>query len=427
MALADNSSSTGSVYLYDAQEDWRLITEFNSASNTDNFGQNIILQNNILIISADRDDQGAGAVYIFERLSPASPEPWQKTAKITAPDKSTGTRFGGAIAWVDNVLYIGAPEHDQGKVYIFQRDSESGQWLFQESMVPDDPQALAFGSSIAQDGEFLIVGAPYTDANDNLEPETKSRKTAHSTRQGRFAISKGDTVDPGLESGAIFVYQRTQGVWQQTARLGASNRETGDHLGTQIVIEGDTIVASLKQKDVFDFLRGGALYIYKKAGNDWLEHAALFPEENNVGANFGNSFTLLDKHILVGANKIHFNGFNSGQAYLYAQNSSGIWELKYQQHNAEIKGHDQFGLGVALGQEYMLAASKNAVFVFQDTPVNYHPAAFYPASNTLQLNEVSVNGLGVLRADFHLTQQEGEFILTLKIRKAGPLVMIFSP
>lgn len=75
VALADNSSSTGSVYLYDAQEDWRLITEFNSASNTDNFGQNIILQNNILIISADRDDQGAGAVYIFERLSPASPEP----------------------------------------------------------------------------------------------------------------------------------------------------------------------------------------------------------------------------------------------------------------------------------------------------------------------------------------------------------------
>jgi hypothetical protein len=49
VALADNSSSTGSVYLYDAQEDWRLITELNSASNKDNFGQNIILQNNILI------------------------------------------------------------------------------------------------------------------------------------------------------------------------------------------------------------------------------------------------------------------------------------------------------------------------------------------------------------------------------------------
>ena len=251
----------------------------------------------------------------------------------------------------------------------------------------------------------MIVGAPYTDANDVNANRTRR------VRQSRFAISKGDTVDPGIESGAIFVYQNIQGAWQQTARLGASNRETGDHLGMLIAIEGETIIASVKHKDVFDNLRAGAVYLYKRQGDNWLEDTALFAQKNNVGANFGNSISLLDKQIMVGANKIHFNGFNSGQAYLYVQNSNGDWELKHLQNNAAIQAHDQFGLSVALSQKYMLAASRHAVYAFQEAPVEYNPAVFYPASSRMQLNEVFVDGLGVLSAGFHLSQHEGEFIL----------------
>lgn len=412
-ALPSSDRATGSVYLYNAQEDWRLAAELNSLSNVDNFAQNIVLEGHILIVSADRDDQDTGAVYVFERNSLLSLQPWRQTAKIIAPDKLPGDRFGSAIALSGDALYIGAPSHDQGKVYVFQRNPETGQWLFLDSIAPKDPQALMFGASIARDREILIVGAPYTDASDNVVSEAKRRVASNTDRQRRFAITKGLTDDPGLESGAIFVYHNNSGVWQQTARLGASNRETGDHLGMHVAIEGDYIVASVKQKDIFDFLRAGAVYIYKRQGNEWLEDTALFAQKNNIGANFGNSFILLDEHIMVGANKIHFNGFNSGQAYLYARNTNGAWELKHLQHNTEIKAHDQFGLTVALSEKFMLVASKHAVYVFQDTPVNYYPAVFYPSSNTVKLNEVSVNGLGILQASFHLSQKDGEFIITL--------------
>ena len=181
---------------------------------------------------------------------------------------------------------------------------------------------------------MLIIGASYTDAIDILEPKAKQKTAPNPQRQPRFAISKGDTVDPGIESGAIFVYEYQDGFWQATTRLGASNRETGDHLGMQIAIEDDIIAASVKQKDVFDDLRAGAVYIYRNQANGWLEDAALVAPDSNVGANFGNSFSLLDKHILVGANKTHFNGFNSGQAYFFALDANNIWQLEHLQSNA---------------------------------------------------------------------------------------------
>ncbi|GAW85406.1 hypothetical protein bplSymb_SCF00608P026 [Bathymodiolus platifrons methanotrophic gill symbiont] len=155
-ALTDNTRASGSVYIYDAEESWRLTTELNSPLSTDNFGQAIVLENNTLIVSADRDGEDAGAVYVFERNSLSSPEPWQQTAKISPPDGIAGDRFGGAIALAGDTLYIGAPLHTQGKLYIFKRNPESRQWLYIDSVIPDDPQALKFASAIATEVSQLL-------------------------------------------------------------------------------------------------------------------------------------------------------------------------------------------------------------------------------------------------------------------------------
>ncbi|MCK5354605.1 MAG: FG-GAP repeat protein, partial [Methyloprofundus sp.] len=349
----------------------------------------------------------SGAVYIFEQTANAHSNDWRQTAKIMASDAQAGDRFGAGIAFVDDVLYIGAPLRGQGKVYIFTQNRESGRWQNEASVEPQDPQALGFGAAIDQDGQTLVIGAPYTDADNSQLADAKKR-------QPRFAISKGDTFDPGIESGALFVYKKVAGQWQATARLGDTNRESADHLGEAVAVEGDIIAASVKHKDVFDDLRAGVVYVYKNIGDKWLEESALIASNPNVGANFGSSFSLLDRHILVGANKVHEDGFNSGQAYLFTPdaNNNG-WELIHQQANADLKAHEQLGLSVALGAESMLIASKKAVYAFQNTAVDYYPAIYYPSSQTLQLNEVSLAGVGVLRASLQLSQVADTLLLTL--------------
>ena len=403
-ANVDDASRTGSVYIYDEKGSWQLTAELNSQHKADNFAGRIILVDNRLIVSADRDDsldKDSGAVYVFERNLTASPRLWQQIAKITAPDGRSGDRFGQGIALVENMLYIGAPFHNQGKVYIYSLNTASNDLQFLNSVEPIDNQAQHFGAAIAQDLNTLIIGAPYTDADNSEIPAS------------RFSISKGDTFDPGIQSGAIFVYELVKGVWQQTTRIGASNRETGDHLGEQIAINGNIIVASLKQKDVWDELRAGSVYTYKKNANSWQEDTALTADPPQFGGTFGTSFSMLNSHVLVGANKMHSNGFNSGKVYLFNQKEDKSWQLIHQQTNAAISAHDQFGLSVALGNDKILVASKNAVYSFQNIKVSYYPAIYYPEYQALQLDEVAVTGLGVFSATLRFSQLADTILLTV--------------
>jgi len=414
-ASEDTNNLSGTAYLYSIKNNWSLISEINSASSTDNFAQQIALSNNLLIISADRDDEkniDSGAVYIFQNVDASSPNNWQKVTKLTAPDAQAGDHFGHSIHLIDNTLYVGSPFHGQGKVYIFTYDTPSNQWLLNDSVSPTDSLAMGFGSAIAQNQHTLIIGAPYTNADNTTTVSAKIKSSPQ--RDARFAISKGDTFDPGIESGAIYIYENISNAWVPSARLGSENRETGDHLGEQIAIEGDYIVAEVKQKDVFDNLRAGAVYIYKRTNGTWHEDTALVADNPNVGANFGTSFSMLDGHILVGAPKTHNNGFNSGQAYLYTQDITNTWTLINHPTIPGILAHDQFGYNVALGAEQILIASKKGVYGLQNKPLmNDIPAIFYKDTNTLQLNEVSVPGVGVFSATLALNTDNPPFTLSL--------------
>ena len=402
-ATYSNTKTTGAVYLYDASENWRLSSELTSQVSDDNFARKVALVDNNLFISADRDDNQRGAVYVFER-SPTNSQQWQQITKLTAPDGEDGDRFGRALTIVNDKLYIGAPLHQQGKVYIFSR-AENQQWQFESSIEPEDVQALRFGEAIAQHNNTLIIGAPYTDANNST---AKNRVI-----KPRFAISKGDTFDPGTESGAIFVYEKINNNWQYHSRIGATNRETGDHLGEQIAIENDSIIASIKQKDIFDDLRAGAVYVYKKQGDNWLEDTALVADVPNLGGLFGQSIDLFDGHIFVGASKANLQGFSSGQVTIFSKNNSETWQTISWKHPQPLQSHEQLGLSLAVAENHFLVASKNSVRVFQNNPLTDSPANFYSSSNTLQLNEVYVAELGVFKANFQLSKPADSLLLSL--------------
>ena len=407
-AHPDNDQLTGSVYVYNINENWRLIDELSSTSSTDSFGRHILLKDDTLIISAHKDDalgKNSGAVYLYQKDTSFKPHQWIQVAKLTAPDAQAKDRFGQAIALTNDALYIGAPNHQKGKVYIFTQNA-SKQWKMTDSIVSTDPQALQFGSAISIDQGTLVIGAPSTDAKEPSD-EAKSRSLA------RFAISKGDTIDPGIESGAIYVYEKKEDKWQQTARLGASNRESGDGLGQQVTIQDNTIFASLSSKDVWDELGAGAVYTYKKVNNEWHENTALTAKPAQLNALFGENFSVLDKHILVSAHKTHYNGFNSGHVFLFSQNSKNEWPLIHTQTNASIKAQDQFGLSVALNDERILVASKHAVYAFQNTAMQPYPAIFYMDTMSLHLNEVAVPSLGVFSVTLTLSQQAKDLFLSV--------------
>lgn len=402
-----NNNATGSVYLFDQQKRWQLQAEITTPALADNFAKRIILTDTRLIVSADRDDdQGtdSGAVYVFKRNAEKGGSTWRQEAKIVAPDTQAGDHFGAAIFLADNTLYIGAPEHDKGKVYIYQHDNKTNQWGLVKSIVPTDSTAVAFGFAIAQEDNTLIIGAPKTD---------DKRTTAPRSINWRFVTERGDNPDyDGFESGVIFVYTLLNDEWQPTDRLSPSNRWSFDHFGETIALNGNTIAGGVAHKFVLDDLQAGSVYIFKKSADQWREQSILDSNPTKPDGYFGISLSLSDQHLLVGAHRIFTNGTNSGEVSVFSQNGGDKWQPIHKRTSATVQAHDFFGRVVVIADDKMVIASKTAVYSFQNHAMERASAVFYPQTGWLQLDSVSV-GDTVYKATFALSNQADSAILTL--------------
>ena len=182
-----------------------------------------------------------------------------------------------------------------------------------------------FGWSIALsgDGQTLAVGAPAEDS------EAKAGD-----------VNKDESNNASPNSGAVYVFKKTNGSWQQEAYLKASNTEQhnedsgltlpNDRFGYQIALsaDGNTMAVSAIQEDSPS--RGincdendlayptssaasangahvnfniGAVYIFKRSDNLWAKTTYVKPHDPVLDLQFGNSLSLSGdgKRLAVGA------------------------------------------------------------------------------------------------------------------------------
>src|SRR5690606_18594267 len=115
-------------------------------------------------------------------------------------------------------------------VYVYR---QSGQGWMQEAYIKaSNPggypfslhqQADRFGTSIALDGDTLVVGAIGEDSS-------------------AVGVDGAQNNNETVDSGAVYVYRRTGGTCVQEAYLKASSPDRHDHFGSSVAISGDTLV-----------------------------------------------------------------------------------------------------------------------------------------------------------------------------------------
>ena len=140
----------------------------------------------------------------------------------------------------------------------------------EQKLTASDAAALdILGSSVAIDGDTLVVGAP------------------------------GET-NGGNARGAVYVYQRVGASWTQTAKLTATD---GANLGTSVAIDGDTIVAGDKANAVGPVGGGhGAVYTFARTGAaDRTETAKLTASDAYAAEYLGTSVAIDGDTIVAGA------------------------------------------------------------------------------------------------------------------------------
>ncbi|MBX3319055.1 MAG: FG-GAP repeat protein [Nitrospira sp.] len=125
------------------------------------------------------------------------------------------------------------------QAYVKASNTESDDW---------------FGTNIAVDGDTLVVGARFEDS-------------------AATGINGNQADNSAPDSGAVYVFTRTGGVWSQQAHVKASNTEAGDRFGI-VAIDGDTLaVGAIEERSAATGIDGnqadnnasdsGAVYIFQ--------------------------------------------------------------------------------------------------------------------------------------------------------------------
>ena len=103
----------------------------------------------------------AGAVYIYD----LGPSGWERSVTLTAPDGQFMDMFGSSLALDGDLLLVGAAMTSEdsfwdGVAYVFQY--HQGSWVDQLRLTPPEDGGFGdfFGSSVAVNGDTYLISAP---------------------------------------------------------------------------------------------------------------------------------------------------------------------------------------------------------------------------------------------------------------------------
>ena len=162
----------------------------------DNFGWSLNLDGNALAVGAPQHDK-SGAAYVLTKSGAA----WTEKAKLTGVGADAGDRFGDSVALSGDYLAVfrgtQADNDHAGSVQVFEK-SDTG-WA--PSDMPPHVQLASdgaandyYGSSVALDGNTLVVGASETSGSKGAAYVLLAIRTSSTEWFGLIDAATGVTV-----------------------------------------------------------------------------------------------------------------------------------------------------------------------------------------------------------------------------------------
>lgn len=118
---------------------------------------------------------------------------------------------------------------------------------------------------------------------------------------GLLAVGAPDFLHDGKRTGAVHVYQRTTGGYQQLAQLRRPGAADEDQFGAAVSVGGNDVVVGSPRADTDAGDDAGSVDVYRWADGTVGHHATLAPAEPRSGDRFGAAVSASAMHIVAGA------------------------------------------------------------------------------------------------------------------------------
>ncbi|WOO43520.1 InlB B-repeat-containing protein [Rubellicoccus peritrichatus] len=260
----------------------------------DNFGYDVSIDGDTAVIGARYDN----SAYVYVKMG----DTWVQEAKLlpTYPGGNNGDYFGESVAISGDTIIVGAPGQDLGYedggcAYIYVRSE--GSWVFEKRITPGFRRDHNYlGRDVAIHGDTAVIGAPGTDA-------------------------------PSLNSGCVYIYVRSDGIWDLQNTLIPDHTYVNEFFGSSLSIEGDTLVVGAPgdykdESNIPTYRSMGSVSVFTRSGSTWSLTRRLLSDDPWYDNYFGHDVDIDQGVIVVGEHRVDeqdgqgvVHVFGSGSGY----------------------------------------------------------------------------------------------------------------
>lgn len=242
----------------------------------------------------------------------------QKLLPDVTGDGQGGQRFGHSVSLSGDTAIIGAPWADRtnfmnpGSVYIFVRSSSK--WTLQTKLTGNaTPRYDQFGTSVSLDGNTALVGVPGNNST--------------------------------------YVYVRSGTKWSLQAKLVPSEISAARFFGEVVSLSGDTALVGDRSFAGGGQNDTGSAYVFERAGTTWTQQAMLTASDGMGLDRFGSSLSLHGDKAIIGAQWDDTDsGKDAGSAYIFVRSGTS-WSQQAKLLASDGAPRDAFGVSVALSDD----------------------------------------------------------------------------
>ncbi len=343
LELGPGLVNSGAAYIFERTPGgWVERAKLNMFGGTggDEFGRAVAIHGDVAIVGAPGADRppmpitplvDAGAALVYRRTGDA----WMPEQNLQSSDIASGDRFGSSVAIEGDWALVGAENADphmptgggnSGAVYVFRK--EGATWVQKQKIVPNQvKEGDFFGSALAMDGEWAVAGALI----------------------GKITGQTGSDV----QVGTAYVLRRQGETWSVHQRLVASDAASPRNFGSAVAIRDDLIAVGDRSN------AGQRAYVFRFNGTNWIEEAALRGSDTALNDNFGSAVAIDGDRLFVGARLDDDNLLaNSGTLFYFERGPRGWLEAgKLHPLPWERFAAARFGNAVAMDGDYVLCSS----------------------------------------------------------------------
>jgi uncharacterized protein (DUF2345 family) len=290
-AMWDNSRQGAAYVFVKPSGGWSNMTQTAKLTSSDGdigdwFGASAAISGDVIVVGAVGHNYWQGATYAFVKPGTGWVNMTQ-TAKLTASDGAGGDRLGSSASISGDTIIAGAmyDDSDRGSAYVFVKPTAGWSDMTQTAkLTPLDsaPSSYYFGISASISGDTIVVGANglsnYTGAayvfvkpTGGWSNMTQTAKLTASDAQEGYAFGStvavnGNIIIVGADGsnswkGGVYTFVKPTAGWgnmTETDLVVASDSAEGDGFGLSTAVSNTYIIGGSYAHNSYQ----GAIYLF---------------------------------------------------------------------------------------------------------------------------------------------------------------------